>query len=151
MIQDKIFYKFLFSEFLQDFKKFFSFEKKEYGIKHNYYSWEDQAYRNFMFDTLRSLEPRHEESKTILFNELDDFPEITFFNKGKVDIGFEINRKKFFVLRKGGGVTVADYGCTFNHKSQFIYKTHTVCEGFIIRRQKWHEILNDEDYREISQ
>ena len=53
-----------------------------------------------MTDVLRNLEPRAEPKDTILFYELDDFTEILFFNKGQCDIGFEINRKKHYVLRQ---------------------------------------------------
>ena len=53
-----------------------------------------------MNTVIQHLEPRLEEKKTILFHELDDFTEIIFFNKGAVDLGFEINKKRYFVLRK---------------------------------------------------
>ena len=56
-------------------------------------------YMDFMKEILRSLEPRKEEAKTILYNELDEFVEVLFLYKGQVDIGFEINRKKTFVIR----------------------------------------------------
>ena len=36
---------------------------------------------------------------TILLNELDDFIEVFFFNEGRIDIGFEINRKKIYAIR----------------------------------------------------
>jgi hypothetical protein len=90
-----------------------------------------------MYEVLIKLEPRREEKDKIIFYELDDFTEILFFCKGKVDIGFELNRKKFFVLRKGCGVVVGDHGCTFNHTSNYIYKTHSDCEGFSIRKLEW--------------
>ena len=90
-----------------------------------------------MIDILMKLEPRKEVKETILYNELDDFTEILFFPKGQIDIGFELNRKRFFVLRKGAGIVIADHGCTFNHPSNFIYKTHSDCEGFSIRKLDW--------------
>ena len=40
---------------------------------------------------------------------------------------------------------IADHGCTFNTKSSFIYKTHTICEGFFIRKANWHEIMEEEN------
>jgi hypothetical protein len=45
-----------------------------------------------MVETLSRLEPRREFKGVILFNELDDFTEILFFNKGTVDLGYELNR-----------------------------------------------------------
>ena len=53
-----------------------------------------------MTQILSKLEPRQEEAEIILYNELDDFSEIYYFNRGQVDVGFEINRKKYFVLRQ---------------------------------------------------
>jgi hypothetical protein len=47
-----------------------------------------------------NLEPRFVEKNQILFHELDDFTEIIFFNKGAIDLGFEINKKRYYVLRK---------------------------------------------------
>ena len=63
---------------------------------------------------LKSLEPRKEIADTIIFHELDDFTEVLFFNKGQVDIGFEINRKKIYALRKTNTIIIGDQGCTFN-------------------------------------
>jgi len=85
------------------------------GLTHNYYSWADEDFRDFMRQILICLEPRHEEINTILFNELDEFTEILFINKGVVDIGFEINRKKVFCIRKNKLLVIGDHGCTFNH------------------------------------
>jgi len=67
-----------------------------------------------MNDFLKSLEPRREFQNVILYNELDEFHEILFFTKGQVDIGFEINRKKYFTLRRTKNFIMGDLGCTFN-------------------------------------
>ena len=65
-----------------------------------------------------------------------------------MDLGFEINKKKHFVLRKSGGIVIADHGVTFNHKANYIYKTHTVCEGYSIRKFYWLQTLKK--FPEIS-
>ena len=52
-----------------------------------------------MVDLLNSLEPRREYANVILFNELDDFTEIMFFNKGIIELGYELNRNKTFILQ----------------------------------------------------
>lgn len=144
-IQDNLYEKFLYSSFLLDYRKYFIFEKKFSELPHNYYSWRDNQYRDFMTEILRNLEPRAEPKDSILFYELDDFTEILFFNKGQCDIGFEINRKKHFVLRQRKSIIIADHGCTFNHKSNFIYKTYTTCEGFSIRKEHWLSIMKNYD------
>ena len=38
--------------------------------------------------------PRFEKKGTTLINELDEFGEITFIEKGKIGIGYEINKHK---------------------------------------------------------
>ena len=103
-----------------------------------------------MIDILSKLEPRKELKETVIFNELDDFTEILFFIKGYIDIGFELNRKRYFVLRKGHGVVIADHGCTFNHSSNFIYKTHTDCEGFSLRKLEWQKTLQKPELEVIA-
>ena len=95
-----------------------------------------------MVQIFKYLDPRREFSDTIFVKELDDFSEIMFFNRGTVDIGFEVNRKVKFVLRKQNSIVIADHGCTFNHKSCFIYKAKTVCEGFAIKKLNWLKVLN---------
>lgn len=100
---------------MRDYSNHFRFEKKHERIKkYNYYNWTDQYYRNFMVELLKNLQPRMEEKDIILFNELDDVTEILFLNKGQIDIGFEINRKKHFVLRQRQKLIVGDQECTFN-------------------------------------
>lgn len=68
-----------------------------------------------MREVLICLQPRKEEMNVVLFNELDEFTEILFFDKGVVDVGFEINRKKVFCKRKNKLIIIGDHGCTFNH------------------------------------
>lgn len=38
------------------------------------------------------------------------------------------------------------YACTFNLRSEFIYKTVTVCQGLFIRKKNWKTLL-DEHYK----
>jgi len=54
----------------------------------SFYTWSDLEYRDFMIGVLMNLEPIHYFKNTILINELDEFSEITFLNKGIVMIGY---------------------------------------------------------------
>ena len=40
-----------------------------------------------------------EPQNVIIQDELDEVNEVIFFEKGAIDIGFDINRKKNYVLR----------------------------------------------------
>jgi uncharacterized protein YuzE len=67
--------------------------------QNSFYSWDDFHYRKFMESFLYKLEPRREEKGVIIFDELDEVNEAIFIENGKVDVGFEINRKQQFVIR----------------------------------------------------
>ena len=88
------------------------------------------------------MEPRKEPADTILYQDLAEVSEVNFFTKGMVKIGFEINNKQQFPL-KFKNIIVGDYGCTFNQRTEFIYQTMSVCEGFFIRKRNWKQILQD--------
>ena len=38
-------------------------------------------------------------ANTVIYNELDEITEVIFFTDGQFDLGFEVNGKRFFVLR----------------------------------------------------
>ena len=99
-VRQQMYTEFLFRDFLKSYRKTFSsFANLENPNQHAYYTWHDFFYRKFMEALLSHLEPRHEEMDVILHNELDEVNEAIFFEKGMVDVGFEINRKANYVLR----------------------------------------------------
>ena len=93
-----------------------------------------------MVETLSCLEPRREFTGVILFNELDDFTEILFFNKGSIQLGYELNRKRYFILEQKNAV-IGDHGCIFNHRCSHIYRTSSTCEGYYIRKLQMKNIM----------
>jgi hypothetical protein len=72
---------------------------------------------------LYSLEPRREEKGVIIFDELDEVNEAIFIEKGSIDVGFEINRKKQFVIRLIQDVQIGSYNITFDKRSKYIFKS----------------------------
>jgi len=68
---------------------------------------------------------------------LDEFYEFIFFTKGIVDIGFELNKKKFFAIRQFYDINLGGMGCTYDHESEFIYRTSVPCSGYSIRKHWW--------------
>ena len=133
-----IYKDFLFSDFLETYKKTFSFPKLDNVNYNAFYSWQDLEYKNFMVDILQSLEPRCEPKNKIMINELDEPNEVLFFNNGTYEIGYEINRVKKYVLRFKDSGVIGAYQCTFNKRSNFIYKTVSICQGYSIRKNSWH-------------
>lgn len=51
-----------------------------------------------MYELITKLEPFREKKGTKLKQELDEFNEIMFVNKGKVVIGYEINKEKRYCI-----------------------------------------------------
>ena len=78
-------------------------------------------YRDFMISLLQGLEPRFEEKGSLLFDELQEISEIVFIIRGKVDVGYELNKNKRFVVRFQDQCVIGAYNCTFNVRSMFIY------------------------------
>ena len=102
-------------------------------------------YRDFMMSIVRNLEPRIEKKDSTIFEELDDINEVVFIEEGQVEIGYELNKKKKYVLRYYGHTLIGAYNCTFNVRAIFCYRAKTDCTGFSIRKQIWMSILNDYD------
>ena len=63
---------------------------------------------------MRNLEPRIEMEGSIIFEELDEINEMIFVLNGTIDIGFDINRLRKYVLRFDSNYVIGAYHCTFN-------------------------------------
>ena len=95
----------------------------------NYCTWEDQEYRSFMMYLLTHLEPRREEAGAILFEELEGVNEVIFVETGVVEIGYDINKIRKFVLRYTNKTMIGAYNCTFSKQNIFVYKCKSECIG----------------------
>jgi hypothetical protein len=52
-----------------------------------------------MIKIMTYLEPRIEKAGSVLFEELDEINEVIFIMMGTIEIGFEINKTRKFVIR----------------------------------------------------
>ena len=86
----------------------------------------------------------------IILDELDEVNEVLFFHAGAVDIGFEINHFKQFVLRLSKDIIIGAYNLSFNKRTRFIYKSKSYCSGFSIRRSNWKHLMEEEDHLLIA-
>ena len=73
-----------------------------------------------------------------------------FFDKGTVDIGFEINHVKKMVLRLSKDIVVGAYNMSMGKRTKFIYKASSYCSGYSIRRSNWVKIVQEEDYMNLT-
>jgi hypothetical protein len=67
-------------------------------LKYVFFSWDDEDYKNMMFEVLMSLEPRLEEANVTIIEENGEWLEVLFFKTGIIIAGYELNRKKHYVL-----------------------------------------------------
>jgi hypothetical protein len=63
--------------------------------------------------------------------------------EGQYDIGYEINKKVQFKIRHPSKTVIGAYEACFDRRSLFIYKTHTDCKGFSIRKKNVHVLKMD--------
>ena len=79
-----------------------------------FFTWLDKPYSKFIMRMLAFLEPRFEPKNTILLDEMEEVQEILFINKGKVAIGYNINKVKKYSVVKTDGCVVGTYGMVFD-------------------------------------
>jgi hypothetical protein len=91
-VQQTMYVEFLFKDFLEEFKRLFTFNNVDCPNQPAFFSYVDHHYRGFMLNLLSCLEPREEKANKILLNELDEVNEVFFFTNGMCETGFEINR-----------------------------------------------------------
>ena len=94
-----------------------------------------------MIALLRHLEPRCEPKGTVLYEELEEITEIFFVSNGTMDIGYEINKQRKYVLRYTNRTMVGAYNCTFNKRTMFLYRCRSECKGYFIRKINWLECI----------
>ena len=63
---------------------------------------------------LSFLEPRFELKYAVLLDEMEEVNEIIFINKGKVAIGYSVNKKRKYSIVKTDMCVVGAYGLVFN-------------------------------------
>ena len=76
----------------------------------------------------------------IIFDELESVDAIYFFMSGKVDIGYEINRKRSFRIRQTDNFYCGGFECCYNRRSQVIYRASSHLSGYFIRRKHLKEV-----------
>ena len=67
-------------------------------IQYPFYDWDHWQYKHFMISLLRDLEPRYFDANQTIFRELEEATEFYFVQKGKYDIGYEVNKVRKYRL-----------------------------------------------------
>lgn len=76
-VQVRLMKDFVYTKFLFNFRKFLDF-KMQTQNSHSRYMWDNEIYRNFMFELFDVLEPRREFANTILIEENSEALEVLF-------------------------------------------------------------------------
>ena len=71
-----------------------------------------------------------------------------FVDKGKVAVGYEINKQKRYCIQFSNRCVIGAFGVTFNQRAKFIYTSFSHISGYFIRQLHWLEAL--ENYKEIG-
>ena len=65
-------------------------------MKFPFYKYDDEMFSQFMKQFMNSMEIRIFKKHQMIANEMEESLEILFVEQGRYDVGYEINKKKFF-------------------------------------------------------
>jgi hypothetical protein len=109
----------------------------------SYFTWDDQAYREFMLLCLQSLETRFVPAKMVILDEFEESNEVNFLIDGSIVIGYEINKIKKYCLKLKNRCIIGAYGVTFSVRSEFCYTSLVDSSMLFIRKLNWLTLLRD--------
>lgn len=98
-VNRRIIIEFLFKDFIKCFKNLFEFRKWQSTVTHNYYTFDNLLYSNFMSALVENLNPLKIERNEMIISELDEVFDVFFVCSGHYDIGYEMNKKLRFIIR----------------------------------------------------
>lgn len=104
-----------------------------------------------MLNVFKSLNPIFYRKGQLIYKELDDVDMVLFLMKGSYRAGFVINQKEKLVIQHPSqekkeeehiddvtsnlldkGFIVGGFECSFNCRSQYLYRCHQTISGFFI-------------------
>lgn len=138
---------FLFADFFLEFNSYFELER-EYDpdhpkIQHAFYRWGDEGYDEFMLEVMKSLVPRRIAAGETIFEELEEVLEMTFVMSGSFLVGYELNKKRNFVVSHTEGKVIGEYNVMFMQQSLYIYKCRSEIFGYALSRKNWMRLQAD--------
>ena len=92
---------------------------------------------------LRILEPIQLKKGMVLTKEMEQVNMTYFLMDGQIDVGYEVNLRKFFKIRYRGYFQIGGFECSYNRRSQVTYKSSKNSDGFFIRKKNWSAIATD--------
>ena len=81
------------------------------------------------------MEPRKFASHETIYSELDEVNEIIFIEDGEYNIGYEVNKKKYWKAELGPSTIIGLFQMCFDKRFNFHYKASTELVGYVIRKK----------------
>ena len=72
-----------------------------------------------------NLEMRTYNKGEIITNEMEESFEIAFVEKGRYDVGYEVNKKPFYRLSFGESTVIGGFQIMYSKRHNFIHKART--------------------------
>ena len=134
--------QFLFQDFYAEFSRHFELQRPVDApkVRYAFYKWGDEVYDEFMLEIMKALLPRRYFEGDIIFEELQEVLEMTFVQRGKFHVGYEINKKRKFVVSLAEGRVIGEYNVLFMQPSMHIYKCTQEIFGYALSRRSWMDI-----------
>ena len=96
-----------------------------------------------MLQIVRNLEPQQWLNAEVMINELDEAGQIIFVHKGKIGVGYELNKIKKVVAQFINKCVIGSFYVTFKKRSNFLYITIGEVDTCFIRRHIWIQIIDE--------
>ena len=142
-VNRKIIIEFLFNDFIKCFKNLFEFKKWQSALNHNYYTFGDLLYSNFMSALVENLHPLKIEKNEMILSELDEVFDAFFVCNGQYDIGYEMNKRQRFIIRYTKSTVIGGFEVLYDRRSHYNYKAYTVVTGYFIRKKPFREMSSE--------
>ena len=94
-----------------------------------------------MKNLMHCLEVRRFREGEIIANEMEESLEVMFVNKGRYDIGYEINNKRFFRRQFGQSTIIGGFQIMYGKRHMFIYRACNEVDCMSIRKEKFLKLV----------
>ena len=83
---------------------------------------------------MNQLEIRKFKRLDIIANEMEECLEVLFVEEGKYQVGYEINKKRFYKLQFGVSTVIGGFNTCFKKRYFFIYRAKTDVSCLAMRK-----------------
>ena len=78
----------------------------------------------------------------MIANEMEECLEVLFVEQGRYDVGYEINKQKFWRRQFGESTVIGGFNICFNRRHFFIIRARTDLSCLAIRKEKFINLIN---------